>query len=60
MYTKYRTLELKLETTKITNIHIALREHLRTHETFTPDQILRDVLGSYYQFSIKSYVVAIY
>ena len=39
-----------------------LREHFRTNETFTVDQIIRDFLRTcnYYQFSIKSYVLAIY
>ena len=38
----------------------SLREHLRTHETFIVDQIVRDFLHNYHKFSIKSYVVAIY
>ena len=37
-----------------------LREHLHTHERFTLDQIRRDVLGNYHQFSVKSYAVASY
>ena len=39
---------------------VTLREHLRTHETFTVDKIIRDIFRNYHQFSIKSYVVAIY
>ena len=38
-----------------------LREHLRIYETFTVDQILRDFFfRNYHNFSLKSYVVAIY
>ena len=37
-----------------------IREHLRTHDTFIVDQIIRDFLHGYHKFSIKSYVVAIY
>ena len=29
-------------------INLALREHLRNHETFTVDQILRDFLRTYH------------
>ena len=45
---------------KIDAVVLPLREHLRTHETFTVDQIIRDFFRNYHQFSIKSYVVAIY
>ena len=41
-------------------ISLTLHENIRTHEIFTLDQILRNILGNYHQFSIKSYVVAIY
>ena len=34
--------------------------HLRIHETFIVDQMIRDYLHIYPQFSIKLYVVAIY
>ena len=37
-----------------------LREHLRTHETFIVDQIIRYFWHNYHKFSIRSYVVAIY
>ena len=37
-----------------------LCEHLRTNETFTIDQLILEFLHNYHQFSIKSYVVAIY
>ena len=39
---------------------VSLREHLRTHATFTVYQILRDFLRNYHLFSIKSNVLAIY
>ena len=52
--TKSALFETKIE------FSVTLREHLRTHETFTVDLIIRDLLRNYHQFSRQSYVVAIY